>query len=280
MRVGITGSTGLIGSALRRALEAAGDQVVGLARRPGPEVLDGLDAVVHLAGEPVAERRWSDVQKRRIRESRVLGTRALVDALGQLGTKPRVLIGGSAIGYYGDRGDEMLGEGSAPGDDFLAGVCVDWEAEARRAEGLGIRVVNARTGIVLARQGGALPKLAMPFRFFAGGPLGDGRQWMSWIHVDDEVGLIRHAIAREAVRGPMNLVAPDPVRNALMARGIGRAMRRPSLVPTPRFALRLALGERVEVLLASQRVAPRVAKATGYSFRYPELAPALRDLLS
>jgi uncharacterized protein (TIGR01777 family) len=278
-RVGITGAGGLIGTALRRALEDGGDQVVALPRRPEPAQLEGLDAVVHLAGEPVADKGWSDEQKRRIRDSRVEGTRHLVDALGQLQGRPRVLVSGSAIGYYGDRGDELLDEGSTAGGDFLAEVCVAWEEEARRAEALGMRVVCTRTGIVLARQGGALPKLALPFRFFAGGPLGNGRQWMSWIHVEDEVGLIRHALENEAVRGPVNLAAPSPVRNAVMAREVGRALGRPSLVPTPRFALQLVLGQRVEVLLASQRVQPTVAQATGYQFRYPELAPALRDLL-
>ena len=276
----MTGAGGLIGSALRAALEADGDGVVPLPRRPSSAQLEGLDAVVHLAGEPVADKRWSEAQKREIRESRMMGTRALVEALGELDTKPRVLVSGSAIGYYGDRGDELLDEGSAPGDDFLANVCKDWEAEGQRAEALGMRVVRVRTGIVLAREGGALPKLALPFRLFAGGPLGSGRQWMSWIHLDDEVGLIRHALKNEGVRGAVNLVSPNPVPNAAMAREIGRALGRPSLVPTPRFALKLALGERVEVLVASQRVVPRAAQETGYQFRYPELAPALRDLLS
>lgn len=280
MRVGITGSSGLIGTALRRALAGAGDEAVALPRRPGPTDLAGLNAVVHLAGEPVAEKRWTAEQKRRIRESRVEGTRALVDGLRALDLRPSVLVSGSAIGYYGDRGDEPLDETSRPGTDFLAEVCSAWEAEARRAEELGVRVVPIRTGLVLAREGGALPKLVMPFRFFAGGPLGGGEQWMSWIHLDDQVGLIRHALVNDSLRGPMNLTAPNPVRNRTMARAIGRVLGRPWIAPAPRFALQLVLGERVEVLLASQRVLPKVAEADGYSFRFAELDPALRDLLT
>jgi uncharacterized protein len=279
VRVGITGSTGLIGTALRRALSSAGDETISLPRRPAASDLEGLDAVVHLAGEPVADKRWTAEQKQRIRESRVEGTRRLVEGLRAGARRPSVLVSGSAIGYYGDRGDEPLEEGSSNGDDFLAEVCAAWESEAQRAEELGVRVVRIRTGIVLAREGGALPKLALPFRLFAGGPLGSGQHWMSWIHIDDQVGLIRHALANTDVRGPINLTAPNPVRNRTMARAIGRTLGRPWIAPAPRFALQLVLGERVDVLLASQRVLPKVAQATGYSFRYPELEPALRDLL-
>jgi uncharacterized protein (TIGR01777 family) len=301
MRVAITGATGLIGAALAERLLARGDEVVALGRdagrvaarlpraralgwdpvagQPPAEAVDGADAVVHLAGEPVADRRWSESQKRRIRESRVLGTRNLVEGLRAASARPSVLVSGSAIGYYGDRGDELLDEQSGPGGDFLAGVVRDWEAEARAAESLGLRVVLARTGIVLAGESGALPKMALPFQLFAGGPLGHGRQWMSWIHRDDEVGLLVHAIDTEPLRGPVNLVAPAPVRNAQMARALGRALGRPSLLPAPALALRLALGERVAVLLASLRVQPRAAEASGYAFRFPELQPALNDLL-
>jgi uncharacterized protein (TIGR01777 family) len=301
MRVTISGATGLIGSALARRLLERGDDVVALgrdrarvaARLPGAralswdpmagpppaEAVDGVDAVVHLAGEAVADRRWSEGQKRRILESRVIGTRNLVAGLRAAGSPPPVLVSGSAIGYYGDRADERLDEQSRPGDDFLAGVVRDWEAETVDAGRLGIRVALARTGIVLARDGGALPKLALPFRLFAGGPLGSGRQWMSWIHLDDEVGLLAHAVDHAEVGGPINLVAPEPARNAEMARAIGRALGRPSLMPAPALALRLALGERVDVLLASQRVRPAAAEASGYAFRYPDLQPALDDLL-
>jgi uncharacterized protein (TIGR01777 family) len=301
MKVTITGATGLIGRALAARLIARGDQVVALgrdvgrvaARLPGAralawevgagpppaEALEGSDAVVHLAGEPVADHRWSDAQKRRIRDSRVLGTRSLVAGLAAAGARPRALVSGSAIGYYGDRGDEPLDEQSSPGRDFLAGVVSAWEAEASAAERLGMRVVLARSGIVLAREGGALPRLALPFRLFAGGRLGDGRQWMSWIHLEDEVGLLLHALDRDALSGPVNLVAPAAARNAEMARAIGRALGRPALVPAPTLALRLALGERVEVLLASQRVRPAAAEAAGYSFRFAALQPALNDLL-
>jgi hypothetical protein len=278
--VGITGSTGLIGTALRRALAAAGDEAVALPRHPARSDLDALDAVVHLAGEPIADKRWSAEQKRRIRESRVEGTHRLVEAMRAGERRPAVLVSASGIGYYGDRGDETLDETSSNGADFLADLCAAWEAEAQRAEGLGVRVVSIRTGVVLAREGGALPKLVMPFRFFAGGPLGSGQQWMSWIHLDDAVGLIRHALTNDAVQGPINLTAPEPVRNRTMARAIGRTLGLPWIVPAPRFALQLVLGERVEVLLASQRVLPKVARATGYSFRYSELEPALRHLLA
>jgi uncharacterized protein (TIGR01777 family) len=301
VRVAITGATGLIGRTLGGRLLSRGDQIVALARdsararsalpdarafawdalsgAPPVEALAGVEAVVHLAGEPIADRAWSAEQKRRIRDSRIDGTRRLVETIGQANPRPRVLISASAIGYYGDRGDEPLDEQSGRGNDFLADLCADWEAEARRAEALGVRVVIPRTGIVLAREGGALPKLALPFRFFVGGPLGTGRQWMSWIHLADEVGLIVHALDHEEVAGPINLVAPNPVPNAAMAREIGRVLGRPSLMPAPTFALKLALGERTDVLLASQRVAPAVAQRTGYAFRFPELAPALRDLL-
>ena len=291
MRVAVSGASGLLGRALTAALRRRGDEVVVLGRRsadlawdpnlgppPGPAV-EGLDAFVHLAGEPVAARRWSAEQKRRIRDSRVLGTRHAVEGLRAAGrARPATFICASAIGYYGDRGDELLDERSPPGDDFLASVCVDWEAEARRSEELGVRVVNLRTGVVLARQGGALPLLARPFRFFVGGPLGDGRHWVAWIHLDDEVGLMLHALDSTAVRGPINLVAPSPVRNRVFAHALGRVLARPALFPAPRLALSLVLGQRVEVVLASQRARPSVAEATGYRFRFAELETALRDL--
>jgi uncharacterized protein (TIGR01777 family) len=283
VRVAVTGASGLVGRAVVAALRERGDAVVAVGRRgpvawdpesgPPPPEVTGAEAIVHLAGEPIATKRWSAAQKRRIRDSRVVGTRNLVEAINRAGARPRVLVSASGIHYYGDdRGDEVLDEGSSAGAGFLAGVCLAWEAEAARAE---TRVVRLRTGIVLAREGGALPPLALPFRLFVGGPLGSGRQWMSWIHVDDHVGLILRAIDDDGVRGPVNAVAPSPVRNAQMARSLGRVLGRPALFPAPRLALALLLGERATLLLGSLRV----RSAAGGAFRFPELEPALRALL-
>ena len=290
MRVAVSGASGLIGRALTDALRARGDRVVALGRRSGdltwdpelgpppPSALEGADAFVHLAGEPIAAR-WSASRKRRILDSRVVGTRHAVEGLRAADPRPGTFVCASGVGYYGDRGDEPLDERSAPGGDFLAGVCVAWEAEARRATELGVRVASLRTGVVLAREGGALPMLARPFRCFVGGPLGDGRQWLPWVHLDDEVGLILHALDRPAVRGPINMVAPNPVRGRVFAHTLGRVLGRPALFPVPRPVLRLGLGQVVEALLASQRARPSVAEATGYAFRFAELEPALRDVL-
>jgi uncharacterized protein (TIGR01777 family) len=290
MRVAVSGASGLIGRALAAALRARGDQVVALGRRSGdlawdpgagpppPAALAGADAFVHLGGEPIAAGRWSAARKRRIRDSRVVGTRNAVAGL-RAGDGPRTFVCASGIDYYGDRGDELLDERSGPGHGFLPGVCVEWEAEARRAADLGVRVVSLRSGMVLSRRDGALPRLARPFSFFVGGPLGSGRQWVAWIHLDDEVGLILHALDHSGLAGPLNLVAPAPVRNRLFAHTLGRVMARPSLLPLPAPALRLVLGELADLLLASHRARPAVAEATGYAFRFPELEPALRDLL-
>ncbi|HEY3082714.1 MAG TPA: TIGR01777 family oxidoreductase [Chloroflexota bacterium] len=290
MKVAVSGASGLIGRALTGALRARGDQPIVLGRRSGDlawdpnagpppsAALEGADAFVHLAGEPVAERGWSESRKRRVRDSRVLGTRHAVEGLRAAANRPPTFLCASAVGYYGDRGDEPLDERSPPGHDFLARVCVEWEAEAHRAADLGVRVVNLRSGIVLARDGGALPLMARPFRFFVGGPLASGRHWMPWIHLSDEVGLILHALDGQAVQGPINLVAPSPVRNRVFAHTLGRVLGRPALFPVPRPVLRLVLGERVDVLLASQRVGPAAAQAAGYRFRFPELEPALGNL--
>ena len=301
MRIVVTGATGLIGRALTENLLRDGHDVIALVRSatrvgarlgsarilewdpmtgpPPASALENADAVVHLAGEPVADRPWSENQKARIRDSRVIGTRNLVNGMRAAANPAPVLVSGSAIGYYGDRGDELLDEQSSNGSDFLADVCSAWEAEAAKATQFGTRVVALRTGIILAAQAGALPKLVLPFRLFAGGPLGHGRQWMSWIHLFDEVGLIRHAIEKPDVSGPMNATAPESMGNRHFASTLGKVLGRPSIFPTPRFALDIILGERVQVLLASQRVQPRVAERTGYQFRFPELRPALRDLL-
>ncbi len=297
MRVLVTGATGLVGRALSASLVADGHEVVALSRSDAPaglppgtravkgdpavvgpwlEELGRCDACVNLAGEPVAAGRWTAERRRRIRDSRVDATRNLAAAIARGG--PTVLVNGSAIGYYGPRGDEVLDESSGPGDDFLARVAVDWEAAARPAERRA-RVVLVRTGIVLAREGGALPRLVLPFRLLAGGPIGDGAFWQSWIHLADEVGILRLALEDARASGPMNATAPDPARNRDLARAIGRVLRRPSGLPTPAFAVRAALGEMAEVVLASQRVVPSRALALGYRFRFPLLEPALRDLL-
>ncbi|MGC7847530.1 TIGR01777 family oxidoreductase [Desulforudis sp. 1088] len=315
MKVVVTGGTGFIGRPLVASFLDRGDEVTVLTRSktgrlpagvkavtwpaggpaasgeeggipPGEaesrwwEALDGADAVVHLAGESIAARRWTPEQKERIRESRVQGTRVLVETLARVKRRPGVLVSGSAVGYYGPRGDEELTEADAPGQDFLSEVCTAWEREARQAEILGMRVVLLRTGMVLERDGGALPRMLLPFRWFAGGPFGSGRQWMSWIHRDDLVSLIRFLIANKEARGPVNAVAPNPVTNLAFARTLGRMMRRPSRLAVPRALLRLALGEMAEALLLSgQRAVPARALELGFSFKYAELETALQAIL-
>jgi uncharacterized protein len=299
MRVVITGGTGLIGSALARDLGAAGHDVVVLTRdaaRAGPlppgavqwdgrtaagwgSLLDGDTAVVHLAGESVAAGRWSEARKRRIRESRVDPGKAVLAAIRQAAEKPRVMLQASAVGYYGPCGDEVVTESHPPGSDFLAEVCVEWEKSTAEAEALGVRRAVLRTGIVLSDAGGALPRMALPFRLLAGGPLGSGRQWFPWIHIADEVGAIRFLLEREDARGPFNLTAPRPLTNRDFSRALGKALHRPSLAPMPAFALRLALGEMADALLSSQRAVPHRLLELGYAFRYPEALAALRDLL-
>lgn len=296
MHVFVTGATGLIGRTLCEALVRRGDEVTALSRRPGAalpggvrlvegdpavagpwlEALVGADAVVHLAGEPVAGGRWTAARKARIVASRLDSTRLVAGAVAAGG--PGVLVQGSATGFYGDRGDEPLDEAAAPGRGFLADLSVRWEAAAAPAAARA-RVVFVRTGLVLAGEGGALPALARPFRLFVGGPLGDGLGWQPWIHLADELGLLLLALDDARARGPLNAVAPAPVRQAELARTLARVLRRPDLFPVPALALRLAVGEMAEVLLASQRVVPGVAEALGYRFEFPTLEPALRDLL-
>jgi len=244
---------------------------------PSEDALRDADAVVHLAGENVAQR-WTKDAKRRIRESREMGTRRLVCALARLRKRPSALVCASAIGYYGSRGDETLTESSAPGAGFLPEVCMAWEREAVAAEALGIRVVRVRTGILLDTSGGALQRMLPPFRLGVGGRLGDGRQWMSWIHRDDLAELFRLAVEKP-IRGPLNAVAPNPLANAGFTRELARALHRPAVFPAPKFALRFMFGEMSEVLLASQKVAPNAAAAAGFVFRFPHLGPALADLL-
>jgi uncharacterized protein (TIGR01777 family) len=238
-----------------------------------------VEAVFHLAGEPVAEGRWTEAKKQRIRDSRVLGTRQLVASMAQILPRPRVLVCASAIGFYGNRGDAQLDESSPGGTGFLADVCRDWEAEALEAEKLGVRVVIARLGLVLASRGGALERMLLPFRLGLGGKLGNGQQWMSWVHLDDVVGLLLHAAQRKELRGPLNVVGPAPATNEAFTRELGRLLGRPTVMSAPRLALRLALGEMSEVLLESQRVLPRVAQQSGYAFAQPELGAALAACL-
>lgn len=276
--IGVTGASGFIGRALRKECGRRGLAASALGRVPGPQSVEPCDAIVHLAGESVAGR-WTRAKKAEIEHSRVRGTRALVDAIAAASCKPRVLVSASAVGYYGDRGEESLEEPSAPGNDFLAGVCVAWEREALRAEQFGVRVVTMRTGIVFGAGGGALPKMVLPFRFFAGGPIGRGRQYVPWIHLDDIVALYLRAIDDETFRGPVNAVAPDYATNARLAKAIGAAMHRPSFLPAPAFALRVALGEFSETLLGGQRVVPAAAQARGFIWRHPLLEPALQAIL-
>lgn len=292
MRVLVTGGTGLVGKTLCDALRGAGHAVTVVSREPGRvpgrsvgwdgirDAVADTDAIVNLAGSSVASGRWTDPRKADIRASRIEATRALVRAVEAAATRPTVLINASAVGYYGARRDEPLDETARPGDDFLARVCRDWEAEAMRAEPLGLRVVRLRIGVVLAPNGGALASMLLPFRACLGGPIGGGGQWMSWIHRDDVVGLIREALGNDAYAGAVNATAPNPVTNRDFARALGRALDRPAVMPTPGFALRLALGEMATMLLNGQRVLPAVAERNGYAWRQPELAAALAACLA
>jgi hypothetical protein len=297
MNITISGASGFIGRRLLKSLAKAGHSLHVLSRHAGTNLPAGVristwdplkgpppaeslreaDAIIHLAGEPVAQR-WTAQAKRRIRESRVAGTRNLVEALVTLTQRPEALICAAAIGYYGSRGDEVLTESSAPGSGFLPEVCVAWEREAQAAEALGVRVVRVRMGLVLDAGGGALQRMLPPFRMGVGGRLGNGRQWMSWIHLEDLAALFQFAVESQ-VRGPLNGVAPNPVTNSDFTRELARALGRPAVFPVPGFALRLLFGEMADVLLASQRVAPGAAEAAGFRFRHPQLAPALEGLL-
>lgn len=301
MKVIISGSSGLIGTALIDSLRPEGHSICRLVRSgstapadvtsrmirwepPSGSIdlasLEGADAVVHLAGASVAGGRWTASRKEILRRSRVDSTRHLVSALIQLTEKPRVFVSASAIGYYGNRGDEILTEMSAPAEDFLAHLCRDWEKEASVAERESIRTVILRFGIVLAPDGGALHQMLTPFRLGVGGRLGNGRQWMSWISLQDVVTLIRHAIVNENLRGPVNAVAPHPITNAEFTSILAGVLRRPALFPAPRFALQLALGEMAGALLASQRVAPEKLNGLQYPFHHPQLRKALVSMLA
>jgi uncharacterized protein len=295
MKILISGASGLIGSALARAAIAAGHTVIPLVRKRGtpssvhwdpeagtldPASLEGTDAVVHLAGESIASRRWTKAQKARILDSRVRGTQLLASTLSRMKRTPAVMVSASAIGVYGDCGERILTESSPVGNDFLAGVCREWERATAAASSAGIRVVHLRTGIVLSRDGGALPKMATPFTFGAGGKIGSGRQYMSWIDLEDEAQVILHCLQTESLKGPVNSVGPTPATNSEFTKALGRALSRPSILPLPAFAARLLLGEMADaLLLSSQRVEPLKLRSSGYVFRSTNLEDTLRRIL-
>jgi len=298
MKAVVTGATGFVGAYLLKHLQQAtvltrnpdkaakklraGTKAVGWnpEKDPAPtSALNGADVVFHLAGEPVAEGRWSAAKKKAIRESRVAGTRHLVEGIEACTDRPKVLVSTSAVGYYGDRGDEILTEESKPADDFLAEVCVAWEREAMRAEQLGIRVITIRTGIVLGQEG-ALAKMMFPFKMGVGGPLGNGKNWMPWIHVEDLALLYIHAVKDGSVRGPVNGTAPNPVINKDFTKAFAAALHRPAFLPIPYFGLRVLFGEFAKILFASQRVLPTVAERTGFKFQYPDIGPALEQIIN
>lgn len=296
MKILISGATGLVGKALTKSVTSDGHEVVRLVRRKpsaaaeiewhpnegriDSERLEGVDAVVHLAGESIASRRWTDEKKRAIRDSRIKGTSLLSESLARTPTPPSVFISASAIGYYGNRGDELLTETSPPGDDFLAGVCIEWENATKPAVGKGIRTVNARFGIILDENEGALAKMLTPFRMGIGGRVGDGRQWMSWVVLDDVVNALKFLIADASTRGPVNFVSPNPVTNAEFTKTLGRVLSRPTFFPLPKFGARLAFGEMADaLLLASQRVKPAVLEEKGFKFGWPTLEAALTHIL-
>ena len=303
MRVVVTGGTGFLGAAICRALVAAGHGPLVLTRNPagaagrlGPGVearewqpdrsgewqqaLDGADAVVHLAGESIASGRWTEARKAQLRDSRIVSTRLLVEAIERAASRPAALLSASASGYYGPRGDQPVTEDDGPGDDFLARLCQDWEREAQAAEALGVRVVRVRTGVVLGRGGGALPRLLTPFKLFVGGPLGSGRQGFPWVHIDDVVGIYCWAVEQAEVAGPLNAVGPELLDNRQFLAILGRVLGRPSWAPVPGFALKLMLGEMAEpLLLQGQKILPKRTEELGYRFKFPTAEAALRDLL-
>ena len=297
MKIVVSGSHGLVGKALLKSLTDDGHEVFRLVRHEptfgAPEIwwdpsegridaahLEGLDVVVHLAGESIASGRWTEEKKRAILESRVKGTVLLSEALARLSRPPSIFLSASAIGYYGDRDDELLTEQSSPGNDFLAKVCTEWEAATRAAVEKGIRTVHTRFGIILDDKGGALAKMLTPFRMGIGGRIGSGKQWMSWIALDDVVSGLKFLMGETSTRGPVNFVAPNPVTNAEFTKTLGRVLSRPTLLPVPEFGVRLAFGEMADaLLLSSQRVEPSVLKSKGFEFRWTMLRDALRHIL-
>ncbi|HEY6367573.1 MAG TPA: TIGR01777 family oxidoreductase [Candidatus Binatia bacterium] len=299
MKLVIAGASGFIGSALVQRLSQRSDSLKLLSRKPRSparagnaewlvwepgvpggweESIDGADGVVNLAGEGIAEKRWTEWQKELIRSSRIDSTRALVQAIAKVKEKPKFLINASAVGYYGARGDETLTEESTPGKDYLARVCVAWEEEAKKARDYGVRVVLVRTGIVLAKGKGALAKMVPPFKFFVGGRLGSGKQWMPWIHIEDEIGLIFFLIENASAQGSFNATAPNPVTMEEFCKVLGKVLNRPSWAPVPASLLTLLLGEMADLVLAGQKALPQAAEKMGYNFRHPNLAGALESL--
>lgn len=301
MKILLTGGTGFIGTALRDTLTRKDHEVIILTRQASKESAPGIrtryvywnppqpgkweqeleqaDGVINLAGEPIIGKRWSPQQKRKIIESRMGATRAVVTAMGKARHKPKVLINASAVGYYGSREDEELSEESSPGNDFLAQTCQDWEAEAIKAESLSVRVVRIRFGIVLEKNGGALAKMLLPFRLGLGGPLGSGHQWMSWIHLADLTELICFALEKKSVQGPLNGTTPAPVTMKEFSKTLGKTLHRPAILPAPEAAVKILLGEMSDVLLKGQRVLPKKALKEGFMFRFPQLENALKDIL-
>ena len=292
MRILITGASGLIGTALQRSFDEIGHELLLASRKEAKdsqhiqwdvekgfselERLEGIDAVVHLAGESVFGLSWSDAKKKAIRDSRVDGTRSVVEAISKLKARPNVLVAASAIGFYGDRGDEEMTESSAAGDTFLAEVSKEWESEARRAEDAGIRTVLLRTGIILSKDGGALGTMLLPFKLGIGGVVGSGKQWMSWISIDDHIRVINYAIENENVRGAVNSVSPNPVTNGEFTKTLGEVLYRPTILPLPSFAVNMVFGEMGDaLLLASTRVVPKRLEDAGFEFKYPELKTAI-----
>jgi uncharacterized protein (TIGR01777 family) len=298
MKILISGASGLMGKALTAAFRAEGHTVAHFVRPGGKAsqgdvhwdpaasradvpAMEGADAIVHLSGASIAEGRWTGKRKAILRSSRVDSTRVLVDTLASLRRKPRVLVSASAIGYYGNRADEILTESSAQGTDFLSLLARDWEAEAMRAESSGVRTVLLRFGVILSATGGALPMMLMPFRYGVGGRLGSGKQWISWITLEDAVGIVRAAVFNEQLSGPVNVVTPNPVTNSEFTRIVAATLHRPAIFPAPAFALRLALGEMADaLLLASQRVVPERLIAIPYPFRFADLSAALQAILA
>ena len=297
MNILITGGTGLIGRALCRALLAEGHTLTVFSRHPetvpakcgaGVQALASLDewtadryfdAVINLAGEPIVDAAWTERRKQVLRDSRIALTRQLVARIAQAEQRPAVLLSGSAVGYYGGRGDRELVETSGPGDDFPAQLCMDWEAAALEAENLGVRVCLLRTGLILSKDGGLLARMLPPFRLGLGARLGDGKQWMSWIHIDDYVSMILRLLHEQDMRGPFNMTAPNPVTNAEFTRSLASALHRPALFVAPGFILKAAMGERASLLLEGQRVLPKKIEASGGSFAFKRLESALQDIL-
>jgi uncharacterized protein (TIGR01777 family) len=298
MKILITGASGLIGTALQKSFAEKGYEMLLAGRRflnkpdhvtwdaeKGFDAealvkIDGVDAIVHLAGEPISDWRWTEDKKKRIVDSRVLGTRTIIDAISKLKNKPKVLISASAVGYYGDRGDDVLTERGGVGDTFLAEVCRDWEAEARKAENYGVRVVLNRTGIVLSKDGGALATMLTPFSLGVGGVVGSGKQWMSWLTLDDFVAIVNFELEHDDIEGAVNVVAPNPVTNEEFTKTLGEVIHRPTFLPLPKFAVDLMMGEMGDALLIdSARVTPKKLEDAGYEFKFTELKAALEDAL-